>query len=93
MLSHIKFDLKPKIIDKSTEIFLPKKLKEQFRFCESDIDKVAVILSYLSELEDKSKVIIFTNTIRALKRVKFFLELAGHKLLSLHSHMIQKRRL
>lgn len=36
---------------------------------------------------------MFTNTIRASKRVKFFMDAAGLKSVSLHSHMMQKQRL
>lgn len=54
---------------------------------------MAVMLCYLKQLPPNSKTIIFTNTIKASKRVQFFIESAGIKSLTLHSHMIQKQRL
>lgn len=50
LLSRVKFDAKPKIIDLSSQIFLPAKLKERFCFCQDDIEKIAIILCYIKEL-------------------------------------------
>lgn len=62
-------------------------------YCDGDLEKMAVMLCYLKNLSPGSKTIIFANTIKSSKRVQFFVEAAGFKNLTLHSHMIQKQRL
>lgn len=51
------------------------------------------MIAYLRDLPKNSKAIIFANTIKASKRVQFFVEHAGIRNSTLHSHMIQKQRL
>lgn len=51
------------------------------------------MVCYLRDLPPNSKAIIFTNTIKASKRVQFFIQHAGIRNSILHSHMIQKQRL
>jgi superfamily II DNA/RNA helicase len=51
------------------------------------------LIAYLKTLPNGAKVIIFSNTIKASKRIQFFIESMEHKCSILHSHMEQKQRL
>lgn len=51
------------------------------------------MVCYLSELPVNSKTIIFSNTIKACRRIQFFVESFGFETVNLHSHMQQKQRL
>lgn len=51
------------------------------------------MVCYLRELPTGSKVIVFSNTIKACKRIQYFIESFGMQVVNLHSHMQQKQRL
>lgn len=51
------------------------------------------MLCYIQELSENKKIIIFGNTIKASKRIQFYIKSIGYKSVLLHSHMLQKQRL
>lgn len=51
LLSRVNFNTKPKIIDQSSEYFLPNKLKECYSFTTDELEKISFLLCYLHELQ------------------------------------------
>ena len=54
---------------------------------------MTLLLCYLLSLPPQAKAIIFANTIRACRRIQFFIDSFGLRCLHLHSHMQQRQRL
>jgi ATP-dependent RNA helicase DDX10/DBP4 len=74
-------------------LFLPEKLVERICFSEGDYERMTMLVSYLKELPVCSKTIVFSNTIKACRRIQYFVEAFGMKTVNLHSHMQQKQRI
>jgi superfamily II DNA/RNA helicase len=92
-LSRVNFSTKPKIIDQSSELFLPEGLREKISFTDGEIERISMLICYLKSLPPQSKTIIFANTIKVSRRIQFFLSSLDYKCTALHSHMEQKQRL
>jgi superfamily II DNA/RNA helicase len=89
----VNFSTKPKIIDQSSELFLPAGLTEKISFTDGETERISMLVCYLKSLPVGAKIIIFGNTIKVSKRIQFFLDSLGYKCSNLHSHMEQKLRL
>lgn len=94
LISRINFTSKPKIIDLSGILLIPKQLEQYVSYCEDENQKLAYLLCYLNDrLEKQKKVIIFTNTIKVSKRLAEMLTLLKYPNQVLHSFMQQRQRL
>ncbi|KAK7538894.1 P-loop containing nucleoside triphosphate hydrolase protein [Phyllosticta citricarpa] len=91
LLKKLKFKEKPKFVDVNPVSQMAEGLKEGLVECgamEKDLYLYALLL-----LHPKTRTLIFTNSISAVKRLHPFLTNLNLPTLSLHSHMAQKARL
>ncbi|KAK8177931.1 P-loop containing nucleoside triphosphate hydrolase protein [Phyllosticta citrichinensis] len=91
LLKKLKFKEKPKFVDVNPISQMAEGLKEGLVECgamEKDLYLYALLL-----LHPKTRTLIFTNSISAVKRLHPFLTNLGLPTLSLHSQMAQKARL
>ncbi|KAK8233514.1 P-loop containing nucleoside triphosphate hydrolase protein [Phyllosticta capitalensis] len=91
LLKKLKFKEKPKFVDVNPITQMAEGLKEGLVECgamEKDLYLYALLL-----LHPKTRTLIFTNSVSAVKRLHPFLTNLNLPTLSLHSHMAQKARL
>ncbi|EGR33722.1 hypothetical protein IMG5_042580, partial [Ichthyophthirius multifiliis] len=91
LMIRIKFSGKPKIVDLTSTVLIPKNLKEFKTVCIEE-DKPIYLYDYIKKRCGES-FIIFNNSISYSKKILHLLTILGFKCLGLHSEMQQRQRL
>jgi superfamily II DNA/RNA helicase len=60
-------------VDLSSILFLPERLVERMAFTDGDYERMTLLICYLKDLPAGCKTIVFSNTIKACKRIQYFI--------------------